>query len=102
MSTQPDWRRAAARRGLVPLGLMVAGIVLMVVGGALSFWGVAVLVLGLVVATSLVFLEVGYSEDRERRREADARERREREAAQPKTPAHPQRRVRPPARRRRP
>jgi hypothetical protein len=53
------------------LGLVVAGVVCLaaIAGGAGQILGFLLIGLGLVLATSLVFLEVGLSEDRERARE---------------------------------
>jgi hypothetical protein len=63
------WRRAAARRFLVPLAVAAAGIVL-VAGwaGVVRIIGWGVIAIAIVIALSLVFLEVGYSEDRARAR----------------------------------
>jgi hypothetical protein len=63
------WRRAAARRFLAPLAVAVAGIVL-VAGwaGVVRIIGWGVIAIAIVIALSLVFLEVGYSEDRARAR----------------------------------
>jgi hypothetical protein len=67
------WRAAAARRMLAPVAIAVAGIVLVVAGdgGTLAIVGWGVVGLALTVAVSLVFLEVGYSEDRARARGTD-------------------------------
>jgi hypothetical protein len=53
-------------------GLVVAGVVVAVLvsGTAGQISGFVLIALGLVLATALVFLEVGLSEDREREREA--------------------------------
>lgn len=73
MSSRPDWQRAALRRAIAPLVLLVVGIVLVAgFDGFVEYVGWAVVGIGAVVAVSLVFLEVGYSEDRERAREARA------------------------------
>jgi hypothetical protein len=53
---------------------------------------VALVSIGLVAATSLVFYEVGLSEDRERARETAARRRRAEPAVEP-SPAEPPRRL---------
>jgi hypothetical protein len=69
-----SWRRAAARRFAVAAAIAAAGIVVIVASsgtGRIIGWGV--LGVGLVVAISLVFLEIGYSEDRERARDAGRR-----------------------------
>jgi hypothetical protein len=67
-------RRAAAERLAVPLGVAAVGIVLIVVaGGTLSIIGWGVVAVAITVAISLVFLEVGYSEDRARARDERAR-----------------------------
>jgi hypothetical protein len=71
---EPSWRRAAARRFAVAAAIAAAGIVVIVASsgtGRIIGWGV--LGVGLVVAISLVFLEIGYSEDRERARDAGRR-----------------------------
>ncbi|MGZ6641227.1 MAG: hypothetical protein ACXVFT_05240 [Solirubrobacteraceae bacterium] len=67
-----SWRAAAVRRFAAALALTVAGLVLVALAGgiALELVGWTVFGLGLVLAVSFVFLEVGYSEDRERRRDA--------------------------------
>src|SRR5437588_3730258 len=66
--------------GLAAL-LLVAGVALAVaISGTLGqVLGFVLIAFGLIVATSLVFLEVGLSEDRERQRERQARERQARE-----------------------
>ena len=69
MSSQPDWRAAAKRRAIVPAVLAVIGLVLVAVAdGTVRIVGVVVLGIAVTVAISLVFLEVGLSEDRERER----------------------------------
>jgi uncharacterized oligopeptide transporter (OPT) family protein len=66
-SEEQDWRAAAARRFVVPLVIAVAGIVVVVVtDGTARIIGWGVIAVAVVVAISLVFLEVGLSEDRER------------------------------------
>jgi hypothetical protein len=66
-------RRAAARRFAVPLVIAAAGIILIVAAeGAAWVIGWGVLAVAVTVAISLVFLEVGYSEDRARDREQRA------------------------------
>ncbi len=70
------WRAAAARRMLVPLLIAVAGIVVIAVAdGTARIIGWGVLAVAVTVALSLVFLEVGYSEERARAREERARRR---------------------------
>lgn len=63
-------RRAAARRFLGPLVIAAAAIVVIVAtAGAARVIGWGMLAVAITVALSLVFLEVGYSEDRARERE---------------------------------
>lgn len=72
-----DWRRAALRRALVPLALLIVGIALLVATGDIANlvgWGA--IGVALTLAVSLAFLEVGYSEDRARARERARRRRR--------------------------
>jgi len=66
-----DWRAAAARRFLAPLVIAAAGVVVVIAGhqGTLSIIGWGVIGVAVTVALSLMFLEVGYSEDRARARE---------------------------------
>lgn len=65
-----DWRRAAARRALLPLVIAVAGLIVILVGeGAATIVGWGIVAVGVTVAISLVFLEIGYSEERDRARE---------------------------------
>jgi uncharacterized oligopeptide transporter (OPT) family protein len=65
-----DWRGAAARRFVVPLVIAVAGIVVVVVtDGTARIVGWGVIAVAVTVAISLVFLEVGLSEDRDRARD---------------------------------
>jgi hypothetical protein len=78
------WKRDAARRAIVPGVLAVAGIVLLAVGHV--FVGGALLALAGVLGMSLVFLEIGYGEDRERRREAAASEARAESGHPPRGP----------------
>jgi uncharacterized oligopeptide transporter (OPT) family protein len=69
-SEAADWRVAAARRFVVPLVIAVAGIVVVVVtDGTARIVGWGVIAVAVTVAISLVFLEVGLSEDRERGRD---------------------------------
>lgn len=64
-----DWRRAAARRALVPLAVVIAGLlVAALTSGTWEAVGFGIFGVGAVLAVSLFFLEVGYSEDRERAR----------------------------------
>ena len=68
------WRGAAARRFLVPLAIAAAGIVLIAATtGVARIVGWGVLAVAVTVAMSLVFLEIGYSEDRARARDERAR-----------------------------
>ena len=56
-------------RWLIPVGLLLAGIVVVIVGsGVADVVGGGLMALALVVAVSLAFLEVGLSEDRARER----------------------------------
>jgi Flp pilus assembly protein TadB len=69
--SRPEWQRAALRRAILPFVILVIGCVLVL--ATHRFWsyvGWAVIGTALVIAISLVFLEIGYSEDREREREA--------------------------------
>jgi hypothetical protein len=80
-SSPKSWRRNALRRAIVPLLIAVAGVVLVVAGGAVvEIVGWGVLGIALTVTISLAFLEVGYSEDRaragERSREGEPARRR--------------------------
>jgi hypothetical protein len=64
------WRRAAARRFAVPVIVAAAGIALVVLAsGTARAVGWGVVAIAITVAMSLVFLEIGYSEDRARARE---------------------------------
>jgi hypothetical protein len=69
-SDPPDWVRAAIRRFLLPAAIAVAGmVVVLVVGGTTGeIIGWTLLGLAGIIAVALVFLEVGYSEDRDRAR----------------------------------
>ena len=70
MTGGKDWRRAAARRFLVPLAIAIAGMVLIALtSGTAEIIGGGLLALAVTVAISLAFLEVGYSEDRARARD---------------------------------
>jgi len=67
---EDDWRRRARRRFLVPLALLVVGAAIVLAFDGVAYavgWGV--IGLGLVGAVSLLFLEIGLSEDRARERE---------------------------------
>jgi hypothetical protein len=75
------WIAAAAQRSLAPIAIAAVGIVLVAVwAGTVRIIGWGVLGVASVVALSLVFLEVGYGEDRalarERRARSDLRRRR--------------------------
>jgi hypothetical protein len=62
------WRRAAALRFLVPVAIAAAGVVLIASGSrTISIIGWGTFAVAATVAISLVFLEIGYSEDRARR-----------------------------------
>jgi hypothetical protein len=76
---QPDWRRAARRRFAIPVVIAVAGVVVAVLTSGVAeiiAWGVVAV--ALTIAISLVFLEVGLSEDRARAAEQAERDRRAR------------------------
>jgi hypothetical protein len=67
---------AAARRLIVPAVIVVAGtVVAAATSGTASIIGWGVVAVGLVLAVSLVFLEIGYSEDRARAAEQRRRPR---------------------------
>jgi hypothetical protein len=68
MPEEIDWRRRAARRAILPLLVAVGGFVVVLIGkeDTLGIVGWGIVSLGVTIAISLVFLEVGYSEDRER------------------------------------
>jgi hypothetical protein len=67
-------RRAAMRRFLVPLAIAALGIVLIATTSeTVSIIGWGTFAVALTVAISLIFLEIGYSEDRARAREERAR-----------------------------
>jgi hypothetical protein len=68
------WKRAALRRAIVPLVLIVVGAVIAsVTSDTAQAVGFGIFGVGWVVAVSLFFLEVGYSEDRARAAERAAR-----------------------------
>lgn len=74
------WRAAAAVRFAVSAAIAVAGLVVIVAtGDVASIVGWGVLAVGLTLAVSFLFLEIGYSEDRAR-----AAERRRRRRAPPR------------------
>jgi hypothetical protein len=96
--TEPDHaRRAAARRFLAALALAVAGLVLAIgADGTASVAGWTVVGVAATVAISLVFLEVGLSEDRARAREQapEEQEPAQRPAERRPRPLRPRRRPR--------
>ena len=74
-----DWRRAARRRFVIPVVIAVAGVVLAALtDGVPAIVGWGLFAVALTIAISLVFLEVGLSEDRARAAEEAERERRTR------------------------
>lgn len=62
-----DWVKAARRRAVVPVLVLIAGLVIVVAGNGLIGW--TVFSVGLTLVIALVFLEIGYSEDRAREAE---------------------------------
>jgi hypothetical protein len=69
-----DWKRAAARRAVIPLVLIVVGAVIAsITDHTAQAVGFGIFGVGCVILVSLFFLEVGYSEDRERARDAERR-----------------------------
>jgi len=67
MTEDKNWRRAAARRFVVPLAIALVGLVLILAtSGIAEIVGGGVVAVAVTIAVSLVFLEVGLSEDRER------------------------------------
>ena len=66
------WRRSAARRAMLPVAIALIG----TVGpsspseGTLRIIGGGVIAVAITVAVALVFLEIGYSEDRARARDS--------------------------------
>jgi hypothetical protein len=68
--TEPSLRaRLATPRWLLPPVIAVSGLVLVLAGsGTVAIVGWGIVAIALTVAISLVFLEVGYSEDRARAR----------------------------------
>jgi hypothetical protein len=68
------WRKAAMRRLVVPLLIAVIGIALLTSSSdTVSIIGWGTFAVAITVAISLIFLEIGYSEDRARAREEAAR-----------------------------
>jgi xanthosine utilization system XapX-like protein len=66
-----NWRRAAARRAMLPVAIALIGIVGVIAGeGMLRIVAWGVIGVAVTVATALVFLEIGYSEDRGRTRDS--------------------------------
>src|SRR5205823_13567033 len=66
-STDASWRAAAARRFAISAGVCITGIVVIAATtGTARIIGWGIEAIGLVLAISFVFLEVGYSEDRAR------------------------------------
>jgi hypothetical protein len=70
-----DWPRRAAKRSILPLLVAAFGFAMVLIwhDDTLGLIGWGVVGLGVTIAISLVFLEVGYSEDRERAAEAERR-----------------------------
>ena len=70
-----DWKRRAMHRAKWPLVLAVVGFVVVLIGrdDTLGIIGWGIVGAGVTVAIGLVFLEVGYSEDRERAADAERR-----------------------------
>ena len=69
-STDGDWRARALRRFVAPLLIAVAGFVVVILGdGTTRAVGWGIVAIAITVAVSLVFLEVGLSEDRDRAEE---------------------------------
>jgi hypothetical protein len=67
-------RSAAIRRFLVPLAIAAVGIVLIAAGSdTIRIIGWGTFAVAITVAISLIFLEIGYSEDRARARDERAR-----------------------------
>jgi hypothetical protein len=71
----PDVRRRILREAIAVGAAVVLGVVLIALdaSGAVTGIGIGLIGLGLVGATAVVFLEIGFSEDRDR---ADAERRR--------------------------
>lgn len=65
--SEPDWRRAAARRAMLPVVIAAIGVTVVIAGeGSLIIVGSGIIAVAVTVAIALVFLEIGYSEDRAR------------------------------------
>lgn len=63
------WQRGAGLRFLIPMAVAVAGILVVVLGsGTLRVIGWGVVAVAITLAISLVFLEIGYGEERARAR----------------------------------
>ena len=73
--------------GSAALLVVVGAVCVVVLSGLASDLALGVMGLGVVLAASLVFLEVGFSEDRERAREQAAREKSSGAAGRPRAPA---------------
>ena len=66
-----DWQRAAARRALLPIAIALIGAVgVLTTQGTLRIVAWVIIAVAMTVAVALVFLEVGYSEDRARNRDS--------------------------------
>jgi uncharacterized membrane protein len=73
-TAERQWRTAAMRRLVVPLVLALIGIALLTSSSdTVSAIGWGTFAVAITVAISLMFLEIGYSEDRARAREEAAR-----------------------------
>ncbi|MDO8209058.1 hypothetical protein [Conexibacter sp. CPCC 206217] len=69
-----EWKRAALRRMILPVVLIVVGAVIATItDGTLQAIGFGIFGVGGVLVVSFAFLEIGYSEDRERARDAERR-----------------------------
>jgi len=64
MNRSDSWKAEAQRRFAGAALIIVVGLVIGIVGSTLLGW--VIVSLGLVIVVSLAFLEVGYSEERER------------------------------------
>lgn len=62
-----NWKRDARRRAIVPLAIVIAGLAILAFGSEVVGW--TVFSVGVTLGIALVFLEVGYSEDRAREAE---------------------------------
>jgi hypothetical protein len=77
MSEPHDWRRAARRRFIVPVVIAIAAVVAgLLTTGVAQIIAWSLFAVALTLAISLVFLEVGLSEDRARAAEEAERARR--------------------------